>query len=235
MSLNLMRGLTALAIATLPLAGVAATFTIAGAEAAYAERGGNGNGNGGGNGGGRSSERSNEERGNGRGNGGLRGGAGGEDNPGRGAIASELKGLNACNASATARLNASADSQVGRIAAYETAVQQSATASADYQAAVNAYEAFEGSYTGRSSTAIQAEIDALGTAITAEQQTALNAELLAAQAYETQLATLQATVDAKLTASETAAEQERTALDAASGGRVLSEDAVAALQDCLET
>lgn len=52
-------------------------------------------------------------------------------NPGRGAIASELKGRNAVNASATAFANASPNSMVGQIATYSNAVDDLAEAETD--------------------------------------------------------------------------------------------------------
>ena len=139
---------------------------LIGADAAHAERGGNGGGGGGDKGGG-------NDRGNDRGNdkGGDKGkGASRADSPsgksaaapgksaaakttrsapatqttttvaapahpGKGKLASELKGLNAAHASATARANASPNSQVGRLATYETAIIATAEDSAALAAA----------------------------------------------------------------------------------------------------
>lgn len=235
MILRMKHGLTALAVATLPLAGLAATFTIVGADAVYAERG---NGNGGGNGGGRSSERgsqASEDRGNGRGGQASDARGNGQGN-GRGAIASELKGLNACHASDQARENASADSQVGRIATYATAVQQTETAESEWQTAFGEYKAFEGSYTGPTSGEIQTQIDALNRASPtyAANLTALEAQRTTALTYESKLADLGTVANDKLAVHAAADEQEQTALSNASGGRELSTEAVAALQSCLE-
>lgn len=105
------------------------------ADQAFAQGKGNGgnNGNRGGNRSDRAGERGNKgNNGNGRGNGNqpsasqqsVDGDEGTEDDDkrGRGAIASELKGLNAAHANINALMNASPNSQVGRIASYYFAV-----------------------------------------------------------------------------------------------------------------
>ena len=78
----------------------------AGAALAQGKSGNNGNGNGNGNG-----NSGNDNAGNGNGG-----------NNGRGAVASELKGLNAANANEQAFLNAASNSRVGQVAAYRDAV-----------------------------------------------------------------------------------------------------------------
>ena len=98
------------------------------ADAAYAERGGNGNGNG--NGRDRSSQ-NNSERGNsGRSN----------NSNGRGALASELKGLNAAHANQNALMNASPNSMPGKLYVYQQAAIESAGAVAELEAAQDEYD-----------------------------------------------------------------------------------------------
>ena len=100
------------------------------ADAAYAERGGNGNGNGNGRDRDRSSQ-NNSERGNsGRSSNGN----------GRGALASELKGLNAAHANQNAMMNASPNSMPGKLYAYQQAVIESAGAVAELEAAQDEYD-----------------------------------------------------------------------------------------------
>lgn len=60
---------------------------------------------------------------------------------GKGAVASELKGLNAAHASANALANASADSRVGRIATYLKAMQTADTLAGDLADDIEAAEA----------------------------------------------------------------------------------------------
>ncbi len=98
-------GAMALIVSTATGVGVMLT-----ADAAYAERGGNGggNGNGRGNGGGRDNAESNS-----------RGGNSSNGNNGRGAIASELRGLNAAHANQRAMENASPNSMPGKLYAYQ--------------------------------------------------------------------------------------------------------------------
>ena len=102
----------------LMLSTIATVTTFVSADAAYAERGGNGNGNG--NARGRDRERPNANRNNGnRGNG---------NGNGNGAIASELKWLNASNASQNALENASPNSRPGQLYVFQqeyAAAQQS--------------------------------------------------------------------------------------------------------------
>ena len=101
------------------------------ADAAYAERGGNGNGNGGGNGrgngNGRSAERDSER-----------------GNNGRGALRSELKGLNAANANQRALENASPNSMPGKLYAYQTAQRAVSEAETAEDAAQTEYDRLVG-------------------------------------------------------------------------------------------
>ncbi len=98
---------------------IATAGMVATADAAYAQKGGNGNGNGGGNDSGR-------DNGNGRGNDRDRGqdnarnnGNGGGN--GRGNVARELRGLNAAHANQRALENASPNSMPGKLYAYQQA------------------------------------------------------------------------------------------------------------------
>lgn len=90
---------------------IIAMTAVALAGPALAAKGGNGNGNGRGN----SANAQSAEKG----------------NNGRGAIASELKGLNAAHANINGLMNANPDSQVGRIYAYQQAILGVAGAGAD--------------------------------------------------------------------------------------------------------
>lgn len=92
---------------------VATAVALAGP--AMAGNNGKGNGNGNGNGRGNSANAQNTEKG----------------NNGRGAIASELKGLNAAHANINAMMNADPNSQVGQIYAYQQAVLGARAAGAE--------------------------------------------------------------------------------------------------------
>ena len=96
--------------------------------AAWAEKGGNGNGRG-------NSDRGNSERGNGNGRGNAERG-----NNGRGAIASELKNLNAFCANENAFANAADDSNIGQIRAYQQASAEVETYDASVRAALGLSE-----------------------------------------------------------------------------------------------
>lgn len=230
---QLLSGLSALALSLLPLAAGTATLTLAGPDAAYAGGGnGGGNGNGRGNGRGNGGGERSSERGNGHGN-----GQGADDDEedeargnGRGAIASELKGLNACHASDRAFENASEGSQVGRVAAYQAAV---GAAEAIGQAEEDR-DAFADNYPGRTSVAIQADIDAALLADPAADVSALTNELGAATAFENELAEYEQKVTEAKAAAEGLEEDAEEALLAASNGRPLSDDAREALAACLE-
>jgi hypothetical protein len=243
MGLNITRNLTALAVAMLPLVGATATFSVMGAEAAHAERG-NGNGNGGGNGHGRSSDRGgnrSDDRGNGhsRGNGhghgdghgrGFHASEGRGSGNGRGAIASELKGLNACHASDQARASASSESQVGRIAAYANAVEAAAGAKEQLEAANTAVTEFKATHL--TSDELDAEIAALDP-----YSETYEADVAALQAEAEDNNLILVELEADVTEAETAVEEsgelQAAALNTATGGRELSEEAMAAFEDCL--
>ena len=144
------------AMALLPATG--GVFLLS-ADQAFAQGKGNSgnNGNRGGNRNDRAGERGNKGdngnngNGNGRGNGNqpsasqqnVDGDEGSKDEgkPGRGAIASELKGLNAAHANINALMNASPNSQVGRIASYYFAVNATDDLLADIAAAEGYFDA----------------------------------------------------------------------------------------------
>jgi hypothetical protein len=231
MGLNITRNLTALAVAMLPLVGATATFSVMGAEAAHAERG-NGNGNGGGNGHGRSSDRGgnrSDDRGNGHGRGSDHSQGRGNGN-GRGAVASELKGLNACHASDQARASASSESQVGRIAAYANAVEAAAGAKEQLEAANTAVTEFKATHL--TSDELDAEIAALDP-----YSETYEADVAALQAEAEDNNLILVELEADVTEAETAVEEsgelQAAALNTATGGRELSEEAMAAFEDCL--
>ena len=145
------------AMALLPATG--GVFLLS-ADQAFAQGKGN-SGNNGNRGGGNRSDRADERgnkgnngnngNGNGRGNGNqpsasqqsVDGDEGSKDEgkPGRGAIASELKGLNAAHANINALMNASPNSQVGRIASYYFAVNATDDLLADIAAAEGYFDA----------------------------------------------------------------------------------------------
>jgi len=121
------------AMALLPATG--GVFLLS-ADQAFAQgkgnSGNNGNGNGRGNGNQPSASQQNVD-----------GDEGSKDEgkPGRGAIASELKGLNAAHANINALMNASPNSQVGRIASYYFAVNATDDLLADIAAAEGYFDA----------------------------------------------------------------------------------------------
>ncbi len=110
-------GVIALGLTSLSCAAV-----VMSADAAFAEKGGNGNGNGRGNA--NRNDRSNNSDRNGN---------------GRGAIASELRGLNAANANQRALENASPNSMPGKLYVYQQARTEFAQAVNDQNAAYDEY------------------------------------------------------------------------------------------------
>jgi hypothetical protein len=126
MSISITRNFLRAGATALLLTTAATTSMFVTADAAYAERGGNGNGNGNGN----SSNRGNSDRGNsGGGNSGggnsdrADNGNGNSNGNGRGALARELRGLNAAHASQTALENAAPNSMPGKLFAYQQSQQ----------------------------------------------------------------------------------------------------------------
>lgn len=226
------------ALSTLAVAPLAMSFTLASPTAAEAEAGGNGGGNGasngGGNGGGNGHGGSNHSGNGGRkaDNAGIAGGKAGT----HGALASELKGLNAAHANPNAFANADPDSQVGRIGAYAEAArstQQAETLVTEAQARLNQTA---DSYDGRTSADVEADIAALDPASAdyATQLAGLEAERTDAVRQEADLAELEAGLVA-LEAQRAIAEQvEADKLLTASDGRVLSVEALAELRALLQ-
>lgn len=265
--------LAALGAAALSIAPLATQVPLIGATAALAKNG-DGGGKGGGDRGGGGREKGSEK------GGGKANGKGGSDRSAssrkpdkapavevasnveapknaNGALHSELKGLNAVHASASALENAAPNSQVGRIAAYRdaalatiAAAEVAAGADLGVQEALerlameeSELEALSSGYTGRTSAEVQADIDGLDPADPdyAAKLADLDAELDGAVAHETEVAAGQLEVDAarsdlaisEALASEaeanlvTAETAEADALGIASNGRTLSDDAIA--------
>lgn len=278
--------LLCLGVSALVLGPLAPLMPHIGADGAYAKsEGGNGGGNGSGNGNGGGNAGGNGKGGASGNAGGSAGSAGSGKSAGKagapgggvasvdpglsapknaqGKLASELKGMNAVHASATALANAAPNSQVGRIAAYRDAALATiaaGTAVADAQAALDAaladqaqaqadLDALNGSYTGRTSDEINTDIAALDPAAPDYQEKldGLNAELTAAQDYGSQKAALEAAVaDATtaVTGAETVMAEAQAALDSAqatedgalstaANGRTLSPEAVAYVREQL--
>ncbi|WP_212522894.1 hypothetical protein [Actibacterium sp. MT2.3-13A] len=168
---------------------------------------------------------------------------------GRGALASELKGLNAAHASPQALANASPDSQVGRIAAYRDAILAEETARQDLELADqnladarDALATLQSEYSGRSAADIQQELDAALAAQTVDQDAvdALEAELAEAEAHEADVAALESDIagyETEISDLETAIAEapqiQQDALTAAANGRTLSPEALAELHRLL--
>lgn len=188
---------------------------------ALAEKGGNGKGNGGGNSQSAQPGKSAQH--------GQSTTKGAEAKPGKGGLASELKGLNAVKANPNALANAAPGSQVGRIAAYRDAAlvtlgkAQALAQAQDDLAALPAPT--------RTLAEIEAEIATLDPAAAdyVDKLAALQAEKTAAESYADAAARV-AAAEADLNA---AAEAEHTALLSASNGRELSDDAIAYIRDVL--
>ena len=177
-------------------------------------------------------------------------------NAGQGSIHSELKGLNAAHASLTALANAAPNSQVGRIATYRTAALATEAQAKSLDAALKAYNAYLGTYTGPTAADLQSQITAANTANAALQSqinaldpmsstfttdkaaleaqmtdtASLTTQLQQAQTYEANLATLQQQVTTDQTAYDTNLAAEQTALNTAANGRTLSAPALAELR-----
>lgn len=243
---NIKRIVSSLGIAAMVLGPLAPGLSPLGGDAAYA-KGGNGNG---GASGGDHGNSDNAHGGKAGGNGAATKSASASTTPSaHGKLASELKGLNAANASPTALANASPNSQVGRIAAYRDAALETQGAEAaitqaetDLTAAQADLAALGSSYTGRSTTDIDTDIAALDPTATDYQASldALNAERTAAAEYEaeqalktTAVAEAEAALIAAQEAAAAAAATEDDALLAAADGRSLSPEAIAYLRSKL--
>ena len=203
-----------LALAAFALSPFASALLPSGLNgAAFAEKGGNGGGSGkdGGNGHSKTEGWGKVKTGNGA----------DEKSVSHGALASELKGLNAVKASPNALLHANPNSQVGRIATYYQAAvltKDARTKLTDANAALVFATANQQSANNAlgaaldSGTATEAEIYALTQAVAAAQRATESARVN----YNTAYAVVQRTEVG-----------ENNALLLASGGRVLSDEAVA--------
>jgi hypothetical protein len=199
-------GLLALALGPVPALLVHAT----GLDAAYADSSnGKGNGNGG-----------NSGNAGGNGNGGTNSNGGGTNNSAKtagssnGALASELKGMNAVHANPNALKNADPNSQVGKIAAYQNAALATQAAELAVETATsNLVAAQEG----------LAAAEAL-PASTPEEITARDTAIAAANQAIADATTAVGTANADL---ELAAATEDAALLTATGGETLSVEALA--------
>lgn len=195
------------------------------AAPAFAERGGNSN-----------NGQSQSAR---RGSNGQQGNQGNQGNQGHGALASELKNLNAMCANENAFANASADSNIGRIGAYRVAQTETAWADQGIIDAGDALslngEAFGGAASADLATAI---------ATLESERSALNAELggLVAGIDDARIGEIGARIagiDAEVAAlnrqldfatADEALARRSAALDAAAMGRELSPEALAAFE-----
>lgn len=222
---------------------------------------GGGNGKGGDRGGERGGNGKGGDRG--AGASGAKGGNGAERSAragSRGAIASELKGLNAMNASPQAFANAAPESQVGRIREYRDAVIASKELDQAATDAANDLEEARASLSGARNDAVSALGDVEPTD-TLSQETidqaiadledgvigteALNDVAAALEGTETAgtldalfdsattYATAKTTAETAEAAAETAQEDADAALLDASGGRTLSDAALAELNATL--
>ncbi|MFN0115442.1 MAG: hypothetical protein ACKVPY_12270 [Paracoccaceae bacterium] len=256
-SLALMVGIAAFALSPF-----AVDLPFAGSGPAFAKGNGGGNG-GGGNGNGNAGGNGNGNAGGAKSASAASSGSGTAGAKNHGAIASELKGLNAYHASAQAFANASPNSQVGRIAAYREAAVATQEAQAAADEAQSALDTANGAltdlnsqlsdlvagYTGRTSAEVQGDIGALDPAAPdyADQLAALTAEQDAATSFEaaktgleTQIADAaadaagaQAAYDTAAAEAEAAAQVEDAALTTASNGRTISDEALAYLREQL--
>lgn len=152
------------------------------------------------------------------------------DKVNKGGLASELKGLNAVKANPNALEHASPNSQVGRIAAYRDAALITTEKEATVAEAAAALAAIP--VPQRGIDAIDTEIAGLDplAADYAETLVALEAERANALAYENALGVADA-ANQEWAAAQTA---EEAALLVASGGRVLSDAAIAYVRDMLD-
>lgn len=269
-----------LGVSALMLSPLMPDLSVVGAGAAFAKNdgGGNGGGNGGGKGGGEKSggkggaDKASGNRGGAGKASGSHGGARAQKatpktaepskmrsakaTAGHGALASELKGMNAVHASPQALANAAPNSQVGRIASYREAalgtieaeaglaeaVAAAVVAELARQAAESDLAALDGSYEGRTAAEVADDIAGLDPAaadyqdkldtLTAEQETALAHEAdraaLVAAAEDAATAAAAAAEAEELAAATAlaAAETEDAALISAANGRTLSEPAI---------
>lgn len=193
-----LRALT-MSIALVAAAGTVGTFAFP--EAAHAN---NGNGKGSGNGGGgREADRGNSraDRETGR--------PAHAGNNGRGALASELRGLNAMNANANALANASPDSMPGKLRIYQTETLEARSAVAVQNDAALAYQALLDMTAGEIAVAYPNG------------------------GYDAALADAQAVYDSTTAAAETEVAEADAALVTLTSGRTLSDAAMDELNSSL--
>lgn len=150
--------------------------------------------------------------------------------PSQGDLASELKGLNAVEANPKALEHAAPNSQVGRIAAYQDAAQLTLAVEAELTKAEKALAELE--IPARGTDDIDAVIAALDPEADGYEAAlaALQSERAAAKIYED-------AVDAVTEAAKqviAATEAEEDALLTASGGRDLSDEAIAHIRAVLD-
>ena len=252
MTKRISKGLAALAISALAIAPIAIGTTLISADPAFANPG-NSVGKGGDRG--KSAER----------------GAGGEQHAsnagganqggmGKGAIASELKGLNAAHAVANGKPKAAANSQVGRIVTYQKEAIETNEAYDAWIVAYENYMEFIESYDGPTSEEAQMALDAavktnadidkaiedLGEnpdpeavatleegRVSEEDIAKLEQALADAKAFEADAEELAKISNDLNEIYEDELEEEEAALLAASGGRELSDEALAALREKL--
>ena len=149
------------------------------------------------------------------------------DRKAKGGLASELKGLNAVKANPNAFKNAAPNSQVGRIASYRDAAIATSTAAGLLASATAARDALP--TPTRTVAAIDMELAGLDPDLVGyfEAAAALELERQAVVKYDAANATVTAANTVFLSAQST----ENTALLTASGGRVLSPEAIAYVRD----
>jgi hypothetical protein len=143
--------------------------------------------------------------------------------------------LNAANANENAFANASANSQVGQVAIYRDAVNATDVAMQDWTTAYSEYDIYRTSYLGKSVediTTLLVELDDTDPAY-ADLQADLQKELTLAREYEAELANLASISNEKAVIQKEAASLEDDALLQASGGRILSDAALAQLRAML--
>ena len=151
------------------------------------------------------------------------------DEPNHGALASELKGLNAVKANSNALENAAPNSQVGRIALYQDAALATIAVQNDLSQAAADLAALP--VPERDLATIDSAIAALDPAAEtyANDLAILTAERAAAQTF----ADAVAAVDLAAQAAAQAQSAEEAALLVASDGRVLSDEAIAYVRSSL--
>jgi hypothetical protein len=220
-----MLGVLAMVLGPVP----AALFPMAGLDSAHAENSkSNGNDSGGGNGKSSASHGNSAATHSASGNSATKV-AGATTANTKGALASELKGLNAVMANPNALEHAAPNSQVGRIAAYRDAAEITIEAQAALDEAEAALEGMDAPT--RSVDEIEAEIAALDPAADgyAEALEVLEAERDNAEAYADAVIAVDLATAQLLAADE----DEKAALLVASGGRELSDEAIAYIRSVL--